>query len=170
MKSCLLFRYWLTKSYAHLHLYRDSINLSLCSLGALAVTMKGFDTRAREVNAKEGNPAKWIGACVWKTCGQGGSIRKENSRGLVGQTKAKGSEREGRERKRKNSSLERILSYTIQVRVPSRARHRKALKSPLKMTASLLTLAGKGIRGSTSGLEDGSGDCSQDAAPAMAIR
>lgn len=41
-----------------------------------------------------------------------------------------------RQRSRKGGSLERILSYTIQVQVPLRTRHRKALKSSLKMTTS----------------------------------
>lgn len=101
-----------------------------------------------------------------KTERAGWSIRKKSPRGPVGQTERKKASEKGGEGE--NSSLERILSYTIQV--SSRTRHRKALKSSLKMTASLLALTGKGIRGSTSGVESGGGDCRQHAAQSMAIR
>lgn len=52
-----------------------------------------------------------------------------------------------KEKGRASRSLERILSYTIRVQVPSRTRHRKALKSPLKMTASRPARAEKVLGG-----------------------
>jgi len=118
--------------------------------------MKDFDIRAREVNAK-GNPrAKWFdGVRGWSELDKKGEFPRAD--GEEESEREREREREGG-RKEETSSLERILSYTIQVQVPSRTRHRKALKSPLKMTASLLGLAAKGIRGSTSGVEGGDGD------------
>lgn len=93
--------------------------------------MKDFDT-----SAKEGNPgAEWIRGSQGEE-GAGVDKKGESSRSSL-------TDRE-KEKDRESRSLERILSYTIGVQVPPRsARHRKALKSPLKMTASRPARAGK---------------------------
>jgi len=79
-----------------------------------------------------------------------------NKKGKFSRSSQRDREKE-KSRKRENRSVERILSYTIQVQVPSRTRHRKALKSPLKMSASHPARAGKVLGGRRWA---GGGDCS----------
>lgn len=100
----------------HLFVVRASISRSL---GDLAATMKDFDTRDQR---------------------EGEKSRSRINQEFVGEERAgvnkKGEFSRYSQTERKSRSLERILSYTIPVQVPSRTRHGKALKSPLKMTAS----------------------------------